>query len=246
MHLEKIKSILTTMFITLHTADYLIAIITFILAYIVAATFSGFIQSLVATYFGDESPREAGFLTLNPLQHIDPVGLILLALFGIGWSNYPPLNVHSYKASWQLVLTFFSRTLTLMGIAIVSILILMISFGAKILIIMKQAVFNYSVPINIFYQMQPASTPLLFSFQLILSRLIFVSILFAAINIIFQGFRFFILHYFQEVSYSRYGNIFLFLIPFFLFLLFLEPLRYIIGYIVLILGSFFAQILGIG
>lgn len=48
-------------------------------------TWRGFAQALSAKLMGDTSPEEDGFLTLNPLAHIDLVGLltILAAFFAV-------------------------------------------------------------------------------------------------------------------------------------------------------------------
>lgn len=54
---------------------------------IVAMTFHEFAHAWVATKLGDETPRLQGRLTLNPLNHIDPVGLICLVLLGFGWGS---------------------------------------------------------------------------------------------------------------------------------------------------------------
>jgi Zn-dependent protease len=54
----------------------------------------------VAFFFGDDTAKRAGRLTLNPIPHIDPFGTIivpaLLALSGvgvIGWAKPVPVNV---------------------------------------------------------------------------------------------------------------------------------------------------------
>jgi Zn-dependent protease len=46
-------------------------------------------HALVATFFGDPTPRAAGRLTLNPLKHLDAFGSILFVAFGIGWAQTP-------------------------------------------------------------------------------------------------------------------------------------------------------------
>ncbi|KKQ32234.1 MAG: hypothetical protein US49_C0012G0016 [candidate division TM6 bacterium GW2011_GWF2_37_49] len=45
-------------------------------------TFKGFIQALLAKLMGDDTGRESGFLSLNPLAHIDIFGLVtVLAVY---------------------------------------------------------------------------------------------------------------------------------------------------------------------
>lgn len=42
----------------------------------------------VALYFGDQTARLSGRLTLNPVRHIDPVGTIFVPLFMLLFSNF--------------------------------------------------------------------------------------------------------------------------------------------------------------
>ena len=56
-------------------------------------------HGFVASWFGDNTAREQGRLTLNPVRHIDPVGsiavpafLILLGGFVFGWARPVPVN----------------------------------------------------------------------------------------------------------------------------------------------------------
>ena len=44
---------------------------------------------MVADRLGDDTPRRAGRMTLNPLKHLDPLGSILFMLVGIGWASTP-------------------------------------------------------------------------------------------------------------------------------------------------------------
>jgi len=57
-----------------------------------AFTFHELAHAAVATYFGDETPRMNGRLTLNPLAHLDPMGALLLLVAGFGWAKPVPVN----------------------------------------------------------------------------------------------------------------------------------------------------------
>ncbi len=56
-------------------------------------------HGVVALWFGDDTARRAGRLTLNPIPHIDPFGSIILPALGalagipvIGWAKPVPVN----------------------------------------------------------------------------------------------------------------------------------------------------------
>jgi len=51
----------------------------------------------VAYKLGDPTAKEQGRLTLNPLAHIDPFGLIFMILFRFGWAKPVPVNALYFK-----------------------------------------------------------------------------------------------------------------------------------------------------
>jgi Zn-dependent protease len=58
-------------------------------------------HAAVAVWLGDQTPRNMGRLTLNPIAHVDPVGTILLLIAGFGWGKpvmYNPRNLHRFKS----------------------------------------------------------------------------------------------------------------------------------------------------
>ncbi len=51
-----------------------------------------FAHGWAASLLGDDTAEKYGRLTLNPFAHIDIMGIIALALFGIGWARPVPIN----------------------------------------------------------------------------------------------------------------------------------------------------------
>jgi Zn-dependent protease len=64
----------------------------FFVAIILAVTIHEFSHARVATWFGDDLPRRAGRLTLNPLAHLDPMGSLLFLVAHFGWGKPVPIN----------------------------------------------------------------------------------------------------------------------------------------------------------
>lgn len=64
------------------------------LVLVVAFTVHEFAHAWTADYFGDDTPRRQGRLTLNPLVHLDPLGSLLLLIAGFGWAR--PVMVDLY------------------------------------------------------------------------------------------------------------------------------------------------------
>ena len=73
---------------------------------LLAITVHEFSHGLVATWFGDTTPRRAGRLTLNPIKHLDPIGTILILIRApIGWGRPMPINpaeMRNSNVGWAL------------------------------------------------------------------------------------------------------------------------------------------------
>lgn len=64
---------------------------------IFAFTFHEVAHAFVAYKFGDMTAKKQGRLTLNPLQHLDPIGTILIFIAGFGWARPVPVNRFFFK-----------------------------------------------------------------------------------------------------------------------------------------------------
>lgn len=66
-------------------------------AVIVAMTFHEFAHAFAADRLGDETPRNQGRVTLNPLKHIEPIGFVMLLFAGFGWGRPVQINPTRFK-----------------------------------------------------------------------------------------------------------------------------------------------------
>lgn len=77
-----------------------------LVALLLAITIHEFSHGLIATMFGDPTPRLAGRLTLNPIKHLDPIGTLLILMRApIGWGRPMPINPGQMRNSnlgWAL------------------------------------------------------------------------------------------------------------------------------------------------
>lgn len=66
-------------------------------ALMIAFTVHEFAHAWVAYKFGDPTAQRQGRLTLNPIQHLDPLGTILIFIAGFGWARPVPVNRFMFK-----------------------------------------------------------------------------------------------------------------------------------------------------
>ena len=66
-------------------------------ALLIALTVHEYAHARVAVFLGDPTPRYAGRLTLNPIPHLDPIGLLMLWIFRFGWAKPVQVNPYNFK-----------------------------------------------------------------------------------------------------------------------------------------------------
>ena len=66
-------------------------------ALLIALTVHEYAHARAAVTLGDPTPRFMGRLTLNPVSHLDPFGLLMLWLFKFGWAKPVPINPNNFK-----------------------------------------------------------------------------------------------------------------------------------------------------
>lgn len=68
-----------------------------IITLMIAFTVHEFAHAYAAYKFGDPTAKNQGRVTLNPIQHLDPFGTILILIAGFGWARPVPVNRHHFK-----------------------------------------------------------------------------------------------------------------------------------------------------
>ena len=68
---------------------------------VMALIFHNIVQAWVASRYGDNSPRFAGFMRFDPQQQLEPFGVLFLFLLGFGWPKMIPVNSRNYRGRGQ-------------------------------------------------------------------------------------------------------------------------------------------------
>ena len=69
----------------------------FVPAALICVPVHEYAHGYVAWKLGDPTAKQSGRLTLNPLRHFDPVGVVLLILFGFGWARPVPVDTRYFR-----------------------------------------------------------------------------------------------------------------------------------------------------
>jgi len=69
-----------------------------IIALVISLSFHEFGHAVVAKWQGDDTAQRAGRMTINPLAHIDPMGLLMVVFIGIGYAKPVPTDPRNFKS----------------------------------------------------------------------------------------------------------------------------------------------------
>ncbi|MDR2572570.1 MAG: site-2 protease family protein [Oscillospiraceae bacterium] len=138
--------------------DYLNVALMRIIPALICITIHELAHGFTAFKLGDNTAKDMGRLTLNPIKHIDPLGLLLMLLMGFGWAKPVPVNMNNFKhPKWGMAITAFAGPLSnillasvamfLYGLFVVQLLAL--EAGESIVIMMLNTVY-LSVALAIF------------------------------------------------------------------------------------------------
>lgn len=99
---------------------YTLFILT-LLALVLSLCLHEFGHALAAKLYGDDTAQRAGRLTLNPLVHIDPMGLLMVIFLGFGYAKPVPTDPRKFKSrSGELVVSAAGPAMNLL-LAVLSI-----------------------------------------------------------------------------------------------------------------------------
>ena len=66
-------------------------------ALLIALSFHEYAHARIAYAWGDPTAKNEGRLTLNPLVHLDPLGLLMMLFVRFGWARPVPINPFYFR-----------------------------------------------------------------------------------------------------------------------------------------------------
>jgi Zn-dependent protease len=74
------------------------------IALVISLTFHEWGHAATAKLFGDDTAQKQGRLTLNPVAHIDPMGLLMVMVIGFGYAKPVPTDPRKFTSRWASLL----------------------------------------------------------------------------------------------------------------------------------------------
>lgn len=79
------------------SSDWYLVAISYILVIMISLSLHEFAHAFAAYKCGDTTPKVDGRLSINPFNHIDPLGFICCALFKFGWAKPVNINPNNFR-----------------------------------------------------------------------------------------------------------------------------------------------------
>lgn len=182
-------------------------------AYALSATINHVIQTMVAMLLGDKTAEREGWLTFNPVEHIDPIGIIVLLFTNFVWVSRVPFNAAFVKSPFRtakIALFYLTQPFVSILLAVTTLTLLVIWFGPAALG-PAFALFFYSastISLADFAQLYPTHSSLSILGGLFLMAFVVYNLLIATISIITNTLRLIVVRlqeegYLQEHMYTN-------------------------------------------
>jgi len=98
-------------------------------ALLLGIAFHEFCHALVASRLGDQTARNLGRVTLNPLAHLDPFGTLLLFIAGFGWGKPVPVNAYALRNGPRTGMAVVAAAGPVSNLAVATIMAIPIRLG---------------------------------------------------------------------------------------------------------------------
>lgn len=214
------------------SAEILSGMLTMAIAYLITVSLAGFFRAWTALRLGDDTPALLGFLTLNPLAHIDLIGVIILYFYRCGWGRFipiNPLNIHGRYRWLNITCAYLSDLVVYFALALFSLIALVVFYGKQITIYASPMIISGAFSHHKFAQFYPEGSSLAITLAVLLIELLFMNTFLLALNMLINGLmllRMRIMGSFE--SHLMQGDLMTFMVSLLALMFFLDPLRFML------------------
>ena len=81
----------------LEAMDLIVYVLSITYVCLCASPLHEFAHAFVAVKLGDDTPKLRGRVTINPMAHVDPIGILMIFLFGFGYAKPVEVRMRHFK-----------------------------------------------------------------------------------------------------------------------------------------------------
>lgn len=115
-----------------------------LIAFVIAFSLHEWAHAFVAWKLGDSTAEREGRLTLNPIPHIDPFGMILILFGPFGWARPVPVNPFNFRGNKRLGMVMVAAAGPFVNLVLALLFFIIIEFVNRngLLVGMNQMAFD--------------------------------------------------------------------------------------------------------
>jgi hypothetical protein len=165
-------------------------------AYALSTTLAEAGEAWIAARYGDPTAKDEGWTSLNPLDHIDIIRTVIVALLGFCWVRHAPFTVTRARLSpsdIRIALVYFSQAIINTVLALAALVSLVAVSGQNALPLTTALFLYRHAPLTTYAYFHPEKSSLSIILALFLAALVSYNIFVAAIGLIAQGFRYIVM-----------------------------------------------------
>jgi len=198
-------------------AQSLTTTIALLIAYIISTTISGPIQALMSQWMGDSTATDEGYVSLNPLKHIDPLGTVLLLLTGFGFGSTMPIDPQQIKPNWRglrFLIAYGAKTYISLVLGIVALVLVLVIYGSDSFQNAFYLFFTNSKVLQDLTYLYPEHSSLAIVCSILLMAFVFVNTSLAMWSALNNSIRVaLVIGCEKNYTYTKYAHYFYFLVP---------------------------------
>lgn len=104
-----------------------------VLPALICITFHEVSHGYVAYRLGDNTAKNRGRLSLNPIKHLDIMGLIMMAVFHFGWAKPVPIDMRNFKNPKRgMAITALAGPLSNVVLSVIALVLYGLLFNALV------------------------------------------------------------------------------------------------------------------
>ncbi len=233
--------------LNLYIAESLTTTILLLCAYAITATITEVGQAWFAHKLGDDTAAEEGWLDLDPLTHIDLIGVLFVVFLNFAWVRVVPINPYFARSARKIKLAaiYFSQAAISLLFAIILLVLLRFWLGQTCIQLLVSMFGSAHAPLKDILKMYPERSSLSILASLFMISLVFYSIFIATISLIANGFRFFYTHIWQTRRLKEeYPDYVIWIAGLILILFIAEPVRRMLLELIIKSSSFIGFLFG--
>ena len=120
-------------------------------ALLISITIHEFAHARTSYALGDPTPKMTGRLSLNPLNHLDPLGLLMLWFFRFGWAKPVQINPFYYEDRKKgTILVSIAGPLSNLLLAFITLIILKLGIFSGLPLSFLYTLYMYNLILAVF------------------------------------------------------------------------------------------------